>query len=161
MEERNKISMVVPLDKALQKAERYCAYQERCQQEVRDKLYSWGLHKKDVEQTISTLISNGFLKEERFACAFAGGKFRTKKWGRNKIKHALREKKVSEPLIKKALSEIEERDYQKTLYEVLSKQSKKIVEKNQLKKNYKLASYAISRGYESELVWESIKQFAD
>lgn len=145
-------------EKALVKAQKYCAYQERSQQEVRDKLYSWGLHRKDVEHIVSELISSNFLKEERFASAFAGGKFRVKKWGRNKIKIALEQKKVSEPLIKKALKEISDKDYQKALKEVLTSKAKSISETNPFKKNYKLASYAISRGYEPELVWEMVRE---
>lgn len=141
-------------EKALAKAQKYCAYQERSQQEVRDKLYSWGLHRKDVEHIISELISSNFLKEERFASAFAGGKFRVKKWGKNKIKLALEQKKVSEPLIKKALKEISSSDYEKTLKDVLLLQSKKVKEDNLYKRKYKIASFAIRRGFEPELVWE-------
>lgn len=145
--------MEMSTEKAISKAQKYCAYQERSQQEVRDKLYSWGLHKKDVENIISHLISENFLKEERFASAFAGGKFRIKKWGRNKIKIALEQKKVSDPLIKKALKEISDKEYEKTLKEILASKAKTITETNPFKRNYKLASYAISRGYEPELVW--------
>ena len=146
---------------ALKKAESYCAYQERSQQEVRDKIYSWGLHRNDVENIISNLISNGYLKEERFASAFAGGKFRIKKWGRNKIREALKGKQVSEPLINKALSSIDEREYIKVLREIISSRSEKVEEKNPLKKKYKIALYAISRGFESELVWSMIKEFEE
>lgn len=143
---------------ALKKAESYCAYQERSQQEVRNKIYSWGLHRNDVENIIISLISNNYLKEERFANAFTSGKFRMKKWGRNKIKAGLKNKKVSEPLIKKALSVIDDREYEKTLKEIIKSKSKKITEKNPIKKNYKIASYAISRGFEPELVWETLGQ---
>lgn len=149
--------VIVTIEKALKKAESYCAYQERSQQEVRDKIYSWGLHSVDVENIVSILISSGFLKEERFAVAFAGGKFRIKKWGRNKIKAALKDKKVSDPLIRKALSEIEDSDYLKTLKQLIKSHTEKSTEENPLKKKYKIASYLISRGFESELVWEVIK----
>lgn len=149
--------VIVTIEKALKKAESYCAYQERSQQEVRDKIYSWGLHSVDVENIVSILISSGFLKEERFAVAFAGGKFRIKKWGRNKIKAALKDKKVSDPLIRKALSEIEDSDYLKTLKQLIKSRTEKSTEENPLKKKYKIASYLISRGFESELVWEVIK----
>ena len=152
---------IITPEKALQKAENFCAYQERSQQEVRDKIYSWGLHQADVENILSTLITNGFLKEERFASAFTSGKFRIKKWGRNKIREALRGKKVSEPLIRKALSEIDEREYEKILKEVIRIRSKSVVEKNPLKRNYKIASYAISRGFEAEKVWETLNQLAN
>ncbi len=146
----------IPIDpaKATAKAEAYCAYQERSQQEVRDKLYSWGLHRNDVENIISNLIGSGFLKEERFAAAFAGGKFRIKKWGKGKIKAALKSKNVSDPLIKKALSSIDDREYQKTLRNVIHSKSKTLKETNPFKRKHKIATYAISRGFEPELVWE-------
>jgi len=152
-----KIIKITDPHKAFVKAQKYCAYQERSQQEVRDKLYSWGLWKRDVENIIAELITSGFLKEERFAIAFAGGKFRMKGWGKNKIKHALEFKRVPGKLISKALSEIDERDYEKTLKKILADRSKEVREKNPLKKNYKVAQYAISRGFEPELVWSFLK----
>jgi regulatory protein len=140
----------------LQKARRYCTYQERSQQEVRDKLYEWGLHRNEVEQTISQLISENYLNEQRFAIAFAGGKFRIKEWGRIRIRQALKQKKVSDYCIRKALEEISSRDYSATLSKVISKKSREVREKNPLKKNYKVAQYATSRGFEPELVWEEL-----
>jgi regulatory protein len=144
--------------KALIKAQKYCAYQERSQQEVRDKLYSYGLWKRDVENIIAELISAGFLKEERFAIAFAGGKFRMKGWGKVKIKQALKFKSVPEKIINIALSEIDRRDYEKTLKKIILERSKAVKETNPLKKNYKIAQYAISRGFEPELVWGFLRQ---
>lgn len=148
----------ISVTKAITKAQKYCAYQERSQQEVRDKLYSWGLHRRDVENVISELINSNFLKEERFASAFAGGKFRMKKWGRNKIRIALEQKKVSEPLINQALKEIADHDYTKALREVIASQQKKVTEKDPFKRKYKIASYAIRRGFEPEMVWEALKE---
>lgn len=151
-------SLKLPIspEKAVPKAQRYCAFQERSQQEVRDKLYSWGLHRNEVENILSTLISDGFLKEERFAEAFAGGKFRIKKWGRVKIKQALKAKQVSDPLIRKALSSISDTDYRKMLEKVIAEKAAKTQEKDRFKFNQQLARYAISRGFEAELVWEVI-----
>src|SRR5437588_10925964 len=103
---------------ALAKAEHYCAYQERSQQEVRDKLYEWGLYPAGVENVIMHLIEGNFINEERFANAYAIGKFRQKGWGMIKIKQGLKFKKVSEPLIKKALKSINEDDYIKMLQTV-------------------------------------------
>ncbi len=141
----------------LNKARKYCAYQERSQQELRDKLYELGLHKKEVEQTIAQMVEENFLNEERFAIAYAGGKFRVKHWGRIKIKLALKQKKVSPYCITKALKEINERDYKKCLEKIIADCGKRILEKNPLKKNYKIAQYAIGRGFEPELVWEILK----
>ena len=93
---------------ALAKAEHYCAYQERSQQEVRDRLYEWGLWPEAVENTIIKLIADNFLNEERFANAYTKGKFNQKGWGRIKIKQGLKFKNVPDVLIKKALKLIEE-----------------------------------------------------
>jgi regulatory protein len=156
--EEKKVRKILDSQQALIRAQKYCAYQERSQQEVRDKLYSFGLHSGDVENAITELITSGFLKEERFAFAFAGGKFRAKGWGRIKIKQALKQKCIPEYLIKQSLKAINERDYIKTLKKIIEEKTKKVKEKNSLKKNYKVAQYAISRGFEAELVWELINE---
>ncbi len=141
----------------LNKARKYCTYQERSQQELRDKLYEWGLHRRDVEQAIAQMVEENFLNEERFAIAYAGGKFRVKNWGRVKIKIALRQKKVSDYCIRKALNQINDSDYQACLEKIILAQQKKVAEKNPLKKNYKIAQYAIGRGFEADLVWEVLR----
>jgi regulatory protein len=139
------------------KAQLSCAYQERCQQEMRDKLYEWGLFSNDVENIIANLISDNFLNEERFAKAYAGGKFRIKKWGRIKIRIELKKRKISDYCIRKGMLEIEESDYLKTLKEIIAKKLKEIPKGKIQIRNYKAAQYAISRGFESDLVWEAIK----
>ncbi len=143
---------------ALEKARRYCAYQERSQQEVRDKLYDLGLHRQQVEQAIALLITENFINEERFAMAFAGGKFRMKLWGRIRIRLALEQKKVSPYCIRKALQQFSSAEYLQTLRKAAAAQKKKTSEKNLLKKNYIIARHLISRGFEPELVWEELKQ---
>jgi regulatory protein len=145
-------------DKAARaKAEHYCSYQERSQQEVRDKLYEWGLHSKSVENMVSELISNNFLNEERFSKAYATGKFRQKGWGRLKIKQGLKFKKVPDVLIKKALLNIDGDDYLKALENILSKKSALLAEKDPFKRRYKLQQYALGRGFEADLVAGAIK----
>ena len=137
---------------ALAKAEHYCAYQERSQQEVRDKLYEWGLWPEAVENSISELISTGFLNEERFAKAYALGKFRQKAWGKIKIKQGLKLKKVPDVLIKKALLLIDDDAYINTLNTILTKKAPSIKEKEDYKRRYKLQQYAMSRGFESDII---------
>jgi regulatory protein len=144
---------------AFTKIESWCAYQERCQQEVRDKLYSWGLYSDAVESIISELISANFLNEERFAIAYAGGKFRMKKWGKQKIKMELKKRNISEVLIRKALKEIGQEDYEETLESTLSKKWKSEKEKHPLKKKMKVMRYMLSRGYETDAVSEAISKF--
>ncbi|MBP6234345.1 MAG: RecX family transcriptional regulator, partial [Chitinophagaceae bacterium] len=90
-------------EQALQKLKHYCAYQERCHSEVKEKLYQLGVWKKEHDEIIASLIEENYLNEERFAVAYAGGHFRIKQWGRIKIKYELKQKQVSEYSIKKAL----------------------------------------------------------
>jgi regulatory protein len=142
---------------ALAKAESYCAYQERSQQEVRNRLYEWGLWEAAVENIISLLIGSNFLNEERFAKAYAQGKFKQKGWGKIKIKQGLKLKKVPDVLIKKALLLIPGDDYLKTLERLLEKKERTTAEKDPYKRRYKLHQYALSRGYESDLIADVLK----
>ena len=156
MEERSK-KKYSPQE-AFLKIQSWCAYQERCQQETRDKLYDYGLWTEAVENIIADLITQNFLNEERFAKAFAGGKFRVKKWGRVKIKIALKQKKISEYCIKKAMQEIDDDDYIKTIKLVLQKKSRTLQEKNPIKRKYKLLQYLYSRGFEQDLILDAMKE---
>ncbi|HWZ13880.1 MAG TPA: RecX family transcriptional regulator [Mucilaginibacter sp.] len=142
------------------KAEHYCTYQERSQQEVRDKLYEWGLWPKAVESIISGLIEDNFLNEERFANAYALGKFRQKGWGKAKIKQGLKFKRVPDVLIKNALFAIPGDDYLLTLQKIITKKAKLLTEKDPFKRNYKLKQYAVSRGFEGDLVTDVLKELA-
>src|SRR5262245_36255372 len=102
-------------EQALQKIRLYCSYQERSHYEVKEKLYSFGLRKQTVEEILSQMIEENFLDEERFAIQFAGGKFRMKQWGRNKIIQALKQKGVSQYCIRKAMNEIDDIAYKQVL----------------------------------------------
>ncbi|MEZ5027471.1 MAG: RecX family transcriptional regulator [Ferruginibacter sp.] len=140
-------------EQALQKAKQYCAYQERCHSEVKEKLYSLGMHKNEVDELLSVLICENILNEERFAIQFAGGKFRIKQWGRIKIKHALKYKQVSDYCIKKALSSINEPDYRYTLQKLFDQKLKSLkAEKNIFIKKRKLQDHLIQKGFETALV---------
>ena len=140
-------------EEALQKAKQYCAYQERCHSEVKEKLYSFGMNKKEVDELLSELISENYLNEERFAIQYAGGKFRIKQWGRVKIKYSLKQKQVSEYCIKKALAAIDERDYQKTLEKLFEQKLKTLkAEKNIFTKKRKLQDHLMQKGFETNLV---------
>ena len=148
----------VSKDDALKKLQRYCAYQERCHQEVRNKLIDLGIYGDDLEDIIVDLITDNFLNEERYAKIYAGGKFRIKKWGRFKIKQKLKFKRVSAYCIKQAMLEIDEFDYIETLHKILKKKRKTERETNEFKLKGRLAKYAINKGYESWIVWEELKK---
>ena len=145
-------------DQSLPKIKQYCAYQERCHSEVRNKLYSFGLNKQEVEEIISILITEDYLNEERFAIHFAGGKFRMKSWGKIKIKQALKFKQVSDYCIKKALKEIDSKQYEKTFQKLTEQKLKTLKsEKNVFIKKRKLQDFLLQKGFENEVVREVIK----
>lgn len=144
---------------AFQKIKQYCAYQERCHSEVKEKLYSYGLHMNDVEDIASKLISENYLNEERFAIVFAGGKFRVKNWGKTKIRHELKQKQVSDYCIKKGLSQIDYDDYLKTLENLAEKKLATLKsEKNIFIKKRKLQDHLLQKGFESDLVRDCVKK---
>lgn len=145
---------------ALQKAKHYCAYQERCHSEVREKLYSFSLHKNEVEQLITQLIEEDYLNEERFAIAYAGGKFRMKQWGKEKIKQALKQKQVSDYCIRKALDSIANSDYNKIFSLVADKKLKELKsEKNIFIKKRKMQNYLLQKGFETKMIYSYLNNF--
>ncbi len=157
--QQEKSKQASPIDKktAQLKLANFCAYQERSQQEVREKLVKMGIASDDLEDIIVFLISENFLNEERFAIAYAGGKFRVKHWGKLKIKNALRLKGTSEPCIRKALQLIDQDTYTQVLKKEIKRKAKEISESNVIKKTNKLAAYLIGKGFESELVWDLLR----
>lgn len=140
------------------KAADYCAYQERSQQEVRDKLYSYGLHKDDVEEIIGELITENFINEERFALAYAGGKFRMKKWGKRKILEGLKFHRISDYCIKKAMASIDDQEYIDTAKSLLVKKFKSSMQSQDYSQNQKMVRFMLQKGYEQPLIWEILKE---
>jgi regulatory protein len=137
---------------ALKKLEHYCAYQERCHSEVRSKLYDYGLNTTDVDKVTAHLIAENFLNEERFAIAFAGGKFRVKDWGKVKIKYELKGRQVSDYCIRKALAQIDLDDYENKLNKLAEKKWESTKATNVWDKMAKTTTYLMQKGYESDLV---------
>lgn len=144
-------------EQALQKLKHYCGYQERCHNEVKEKLYNLGVWKKDHDSIIATLIEEGYLNEERFAIAFAGGKFRIKQWGRVKIRYELRQKQVSDYSIKKALNQIKESEYFSVLKKLASEKYASLKDEQYLVRKKKTMDYLLQRGFEPGLVEKSLQ----
>ena len=140
------------------KIKAYCAYQERCHSEVKEKLYSYGLHKAEVEQILSNLIADNYLNEERFAIQFAGGKFRMKHWGRKKIQYELQQKQVSTYCIKLALKSIEEESYKETLLKIATTKWEQLAGEHHFTRQAKLQAYLLQKGYESPYIAITIQQ---
>lgn len=145
------------VEEAKRRLESYCAYQERCHKEVQKKLRELRMIPEAIDQIIHHLLQHNFLNETRFAQAFARGKFRTKKWGRQRIVRELKFREISKYNITLALKEISESDYQQTFHELAEKRLRQLEnETNLQKKKKKMADYLLYRGWESSLVWEKV-----
>ena len=145
-------------DEALLNIQKYCALQERCHQEVRFKLIEHSIYGDILEELIADLITNDFLNEERFAKTYARGKFRMKNWGKNKIIHELKLRKISNYCINEALKEIDENDYIQILKTIIEKKNTSTTFKNQFDRLKKLTDFALSKGYEYEIIQDVIKR---
>ena len=137
-------------EQALQKLKHYCTYQERSHYEVKQKLYELGVRANDHDEIIASLIDEDYLNEERFAIQFAGGKFRMKQWGKKKILYALREKKVSDYSIKKALNGINVDDYLAVLKKLAEEKYILLKDEQYMDRKKKTIDYLIQKGYEYE-----------
>ena len=146
-------------EQALQKLRHYCGYQERCHQEVKEKLYSLGVRKAQHDEIVSTLIEENYLNEERFAIAFAGGKWRLKHWGRVKIRYELKQKKVSEYCIKKALKQIDEKEYLSTSQKIAEERYASLKSEQWLVRKKKTMDYLVMRGFEHEFINQVVAGF--
>ena len=137
----------------------YCKYQERGQQEVRNKLYELGCTTPEVEQHITQLIEQDVLNEERFAKLYAGGKFRMKHWGKEKIKQQLKLRKISDYCIRKGMQEIDPEQYDATLRRLAERKVAELAkEKSKMARQMKLYRYLVQKGYERDLVADIVKE---
>ncbi len=155
---KNYTTISITVTEAISKMERYCAYQERCHHDVEDKLKTMKLIPEAKEKIILHLLEHNFLNEERFAKAFARGKFNIKKWGKQRITRELKYRKVSDYNIKTALKEISEEDYLSTFHELAEKKFTNTIETDPSKKRKKITNYLLYRGWETHLVYEKINE---
>jgi regulatory protein len=146
-------------EQAIMKLRQYCAYQERSHSEVKQKLWELGVWKSEHDAIISSLIEDDYLNEERFAKAFVGGKFRMKDWGRKKIYYGLKEKGIGDYLIKKAMKEIDDEAYRKTLGELAEKKYASLKDEQYLVRKKKTMDYLLQKGYEPELITTLVNSF--
>jgi len=145
-------------DQAWPKIKHFCSYRERCHWEVREKLFGMSLAKNDVDVILARLIEEGYLNEERFAIQFAGGHFRQKKWGKVKIVYELRQKRVSEVNIKKALKELQGEDFAGVLEKLATAKWKILKGEQYLNRQAKTIAYLARKGYEMPAIIEVIKK---
>ena len=142
------------VQEATKKLEHYCAYQERCHQEVKQKLESMHMIPQAIDVIIVHLLKHNFLNEERFAKTFVSGKFKIKRWGRRRLTFELKKKDISKVNINQALKTIENKEYIEVFNDLAEKKANSIKESNVYKKRKKLIDYLLYRGWESHLVYE-------
>ncbi len=149
---------VYTIKQAIQKIEHFCAYQERCHQEVISKLWSMKLNSDEIDEIVVNLIENNFLNESRFACSFARGKHRIKHWGRIRITNELKLRKINVTLIKLALKEFSKEEYLSNFHNLAERNWESIRETNVLKKRKKFCDYMLRRGFESNLIYDKVQE---
>lgn len=149
---------IFSLKEAIQKIEYFCAYQERCHEEVVAKLQTMKMDSNEIDQIMVHLIAENFLNEERFACSFARGKHRIKHWGKIRITNELKFRNISQNLINTALKEITPEEYLETFHALAERHWESIRETNTLKKRKKFCDYMLRRGFESNLIYDKVKE---
>ena len=146
-------------DLVLDKMAKYCAYQERCVKEVRDKLKTFDIAEEDKTKILDYLLDNRFVNDERYAKAFVRGKVNQSGWGVNKIRFHLIQKGIDKDIIDEALGQTDEEAYRQRLIEILKTKAKTVKADSDFEKKRKLAAYAMQKGFEGPLVWEVVKEF--
>jgi regulatory protein len=141
------------------KLEHFCAYQERCHQDVIQKMRGMAIDSNTIDEIVVYLIQNQFLNEERFACSFARGKHRIKFWGKIRIINELKARNISQTIITTAIKEITPEEYFTTFENLAIRIWENSTEKKILKKRKKFCDYLLRKGFESQLVYEKVKEF--
>lgn len=147
-------------DQVLDKMAKYCAYQERCVKDVRDKLKTFDIPVEEKTKIIDYLLDNRFVNDERFAKSFVRGKVNQSGWGTNKIRFHLIQKGIAKEIIDEALSQTDEEVYRQRLIDILKTKAKTVKAATDFEKKRKLAAYAMQKGFEGSLVWEVINGIA-
>jgi regulatory protein len=147
-------------EQALQKLRFYCRYQQRCQSEIKQKLFELGINSKDHDEVIAELIKENCLNDERFAVAFVSGRFRLKQWGRKKIQQGLKEKRVSDEISQKALEQINQKEYMAILNKLAKQKYASLKHDQYLVRKKKTMDYLMQKGYEVDLIRDTINNFS-
>ena len=146
---------------AIEKLKNYCAIEEKCTYDVKQKMKDWGLHNKAQDYIIEELIHESYINEERYSRSFCRGKFKIKKWGKMKIINELKKKYISTLCINKGLEEISDTEYLNELNMQYQKKKNSLNEKSYFIKKRKITTYLINKGYESNLVWDQLKELKE
>lgn len=152
---------IYDINMAIERLKNYCAIQDRCQLDVIQKMREWGLLDATQDHLLELLIEGQYVNEERYSRAFCRGKFKMKKWGKLRIINELKKKRISDVCIANGLEEIDDIEYRRVLNNIYQRQKERIKEKNHFIKKKKIATYLINKGYESDLVWEKLRELKE
>ncbi len=146
-------------EEALQKLRFYCRYQQRCQSELKEKLFELGINKKEHNELLEQLVKENCVSDEKFAVAFVSGRFKMKQWGRRKIQKGLKEKRVSEEIAQRALGQINEKEYITMLNKLAKERYAFLRHEQYLVRKKKTMDYLMQKGYEVDLIKDAINNF--
>lgn len=135
--------MDVPAD-ILSKLERFCAFQERCESDVRKKLTSMPCSVAQRDEIIRRLREHDFLNDRRFVEVFVRSKVH-ECWGKLKIRQALFAKSVDVQLIDEFLNAIDEAEYAQMIADVVMKWKR--MHSDEADDRQKLFRYMLTRGF--------------
>jgi regulatory protein len=145
-------------DQVLDKMAKFCAYQERCVKDVKDKLKTFDIPQEEKTKILDYLLDNRFVNDERFAKIFVQSKSNQNDWGTNKIRYHLIQKGIAKDIIDEVLGQTDEEVYRQRLIEILKTKAKTVKAANDFEKKRKLAAYAMQKGFEGALVWDVLKE---
>ncbi|MCP4311928.1 MAG: RecX family transcriptional regulator [Bacteroidetes bacterium] len=145
-------------ENALQRAAGLCSRQEQCTSHIREKLRNWNVADRDAEKIIRKLTEEKFLDDGRYAGSFARDKFKLNSWGKIKITHILKQKRVGEAEIENALSQIDQESWFHTCLEIIRGKSASLREENPFNRRGKLFRFAAGRGFEPDMIYKALDQ---
>ena len=146
-------------DQVLDKMAKYCAYQERCVKDVKDKLKTYDIPQESKDEILDYLLDNRFVNDARFARSFVRGKVNQSGWGMNKIRFHLMQKGIDKDMIDEALGQTDEEVYKQKLIDILKAKAKTMKAETDFERKRKLAAFAMQKGFEGSMVWEVLKEF--
>ncbi len=139
---------------ALNKAARFCAYQERSPREVKDKLATRISNPAIIQEIVNELKEEGFIDEERFVASFIKGRFYQKKWGPVKIRYALLRHQIDEQLVREQMDLlIPEDDYLATVLDLMEKKIRRIGKADPLVIKGKVFQHLAGKGYDQDIIY--------
>jgi regulatory protein len=145
----------------IEQLKNYCAIQERCSSDIVTKMKTWRITNENQNKILDILIQEDFINDKRYSKSFCRGKFRIKKWGKVKITNELKRKNINPSTITSSLNEIKDIDYNTELDTQFNKKKQSIKSSNYYDKKKKIANYLIGKGYESNLVWEKLRELKE